>query len=265
MTALVRAELRKITSTRLWWGLLIGAVVFSGIQSLANALVAGMETGPGAAAMPGLESAEAIRSVYPMAMFTGTYMFALVLGITGMTGEYRHQTITSTFLVSPRRARVVVAKILAHGVMGILYGVVGLLTVLVVGGATMSIRGYGLALDAERLWVTNGLAVLAVAVWTVVGIGVGTLIRSQVAAIVAALLFTFLVEPLLTFALSAIDAVSLDWLVKWLPSNASSALMSPGDVMFDYLDWWLGGLVLLGYGLVLAAVGVLLSVRRDVS
>jgi ABC-2 type transport system permease protein len=265
MTALVRAELKKITSTRLWWGLLIGAVVFSGIQSLANALVAGMETGPGSPAMPGLESAEAIRSVYPMAMFTGTYMFALVLGITGMTGEYRHQTITSTFLVSPRRARVVLAKILAHGAMGIVYGVVGLLTVLVVGGVTMSIRGYGLALDAERLWVTNGLAVLAVAVWTVVGIGVGTLIRSQVAAIVAALLFTFLVEPLLTFALAAIDTVSLDWLVKWLPSNASSALMSPGDVMIDYLDWWLGGLVLLGYGLVLAAVGVLLSVRRDVS
>jgi ABC-2 type transport system permease protein len=266
MTALVRAELKKILSTRLWWGLLIGAVVFSGIQSLANALVAGMEAGgPGMGAMPGLESAEAVRSVYPMAMFTGTYMFALVLGITGMTGEHRYQTITSTFLVSPRRARVVVAKILAHAVMGVLYGLVGLVTVLVVGGATMSIRGYGLGLDADRLWVTNALAVLAVAIWAVVGIGVGTLIRSQIAAIVIALLFTFLIEPLLTFALAAIETVDLDWLVKWLPSNASSALMAPGDVLIEYLAWWAGGLVLLGYGLALAVLGVLLSVRRDVS
>ncbi|HEX6246941.1 MAG TPA: hypothetical protein VFZ64_03645, partial [Nocardioidaceae bacterium] len=143
--------------------------------------------------------------------------------------------------------------------------VVGLVTVLVVGGVTMSVRGHGLGLDADRLWVTNGLAVLAVAIWTVLGLGIGTLIRSQVAAIVTALLFTFLVEPLLTFALTAIEAVDLDWLVRWLPSNASSALMAPGDVMLDYLDWWVGGLALLAYGLVLAGLGVVLSVRRDVS
>lgn len=265
MSALIRAELRKILSTRLWWGLLAGAVAFSALQSLANALVAGMDAGTGTGAMPGLESAEAVRSVYPMAMFSGTYMFALVLGITGMTGEYRYQTITSTFLVSPRRSRVVVAKILAHAAMGVVYALVCLLAVLVVGGATMSIRGYGLGLGADRLWVTNGLAVLAVAIWTVLGIGVGTLIRSQVAAIVVALLFTFLIEPLLTFALTSIESVDLDWLVKWLPSNVSSALMSPGNVLLDYLDWWAGGLVLLTYGLVLAALGVGLSVRRDVS
>jgi ABC-type transport system involved in multi-copper enzyme maturation permease subunit len=262
MTALVRSELKKITSTRLWWGLLIGALVFSALQSLVTALFSGVEAGPGQPSMPGLETAEAIRSVYPMAMFSGTYMFVLVLGITGMTGEYRYQTITSTFLVSPRRHRVVVAKILAHLGVGAVYAVLGLLTVLVVGGVTMSIRGYGLGLDADRLWPTMALSVLAVAIWTVLGIGIGTLIRNQIAAIVLAILFTFLVEPLLTFALAAAD---LDWLVKWLPTNASSALMAPGDVLLDYLDWWAGGLVLLVYGLVLAAAGVVLSVRRDVS
>lgn len=262
MTALLRAELKKILSTRLWWGLLLGALLFSGVQSVANAVVAGMDLGAGAGTTPGLDTAEAVRSVYPMAMFSGTYIFALVLGITGMTGEYRYQTITSTFLVSPRRSRVVVAKILAHAAMGLLFGVVGMIVVLVAGGTTMAIRGYGLGLDADRLWVTIGLAVLAVAIWAVLGIGIGTLIRSQIAAIVVAILITFLIEPLLTFALAAAD---LDQVVKWLPSNASSALMAPGDQLLDYLDWWAGGLVLLGYGLVLAALGVLLSVRRDVS
>lgn len=262
MTGLVRSELRKITSTRLWWALLIGAVLFSALQSGVTAAFAGMEAGSGQPGMAGLDTAEGVRSVYPMAMFTGTYMFALVLGITGMTGEYRYQTITSTFLVSPRRSRVVVAKILAHVLFGLVYGVVGLLTVLVVGGTTMSIRGYGLGLDTERLWVTMGLAVLAVAIWAVVGIGIGTLIRSQIAAIVVGVLFTFLVEPLLTVLASSLE---WDWLVKWLPSNASSALMAPGEMLVEYLEWWAGGLVLLGYGLVLAAAGVLLSVRRDVS
>lgn len=262
MSALLRAELRKILSTRLWWALLIGALAFSGIQSVASAILAGMEAQPGAPAQPGLDTAEAVRSVYPMAMFTGTYIFAMVLGITGMTGEYRYQTITSTFLVSPRRSRVVVAKILAHGLMGAVYAVAGLLTVLVVGGVTMTIRGYGLRLDADRLWVTMGLAVIAVAIWAILGIGIGTLIRSQIAAVMTGVLITFLIEPLVTYALAAAD---LDWVVKWLPSNASSALMAPANTLLDYLDWWTGGLVLLAYGLVLAGLGIVLSVRRDVS
>ena len=262
MSALVGAELRKITSTRLWWALLIGALLFTTIQSVANAVVAGMEAGPGTPAMPGLDTAEAVRSVYASAMFSGTYIFAFVLGITGMTGEYRYQTITSTFLVSPRRTRVVVAKILAHAGVGAVYGLAGGAMALVAGGTTMTVRGYGFQLGADRLWVTLGLAVLAVAIWAVLGIGVGTLIRNQVAAIVTGVAITFLVEPLVTYLLAAAD---LDSLVKWLPSNASSALMAPGNATLSYLDWWVGGLVLLGYGILLAGLGVLISVRRDVS
>ncbi|MGH3330333.1 MAG: hypothetical protein ACRDPJ_03410, partial [Nocardioidaceae bacterium] len=71
-----------------------------------------------------------------------------------------------------------------------------------------------------------------------------------------------LIEPLLTFGLAAAD---LDWVVKWLPTNASAALMAPGNTLLTYLEWWVGGLVLVGYGLVFAALGVLLSTRRDVA
>ena len=259
---LVRSELKKVTSTRLWWALLIAAVLLSVVQSVATAVIAGTDMGGGQPGMPGLESAETIRSVYPLAMFTGTYIFALVIGVTGMTGEYRYQTITPTFLVSPKRQRVVLAKIIAHAVIGLVYAVVGMLAVFVGGGITMAARGHGLGLDADRLWSTTGLAILAVAIWTVIGIGIGTLIRNQVAAIVLAVLITFLIEPLLTVLASALD---MDWVAKWLPSNASSALMSPGDTMLDYLDWWAGGLVLLGYGVLFAAVGMVLSLRRDVS
>lgn len=259
---LVRSELRKITSTRLWWALLIAAVLFSVVQSVATAIIAGMDVGPGQPTMAGLDSPETVRSVYPLAMFTGSYIFALVIGVTGMTGEYRYQTITPTFLVSPKRHRVVLAKLIAHVVIGVVYGVVGMLAVFVAGGITMTVRGHGLGLGADRLWSTTALAVLAVAIWAVIGIGIGTLVRNQVAAIVLAVLITFLIEPLLTVLASALE---YDWVAKWLPSNASSALMSPGDQMLDYLEWWTGGLVLLGYGLVCAAIGMVLSLRRDVS
>lgn len=262
MRGLVRAELLKIRSTRLWWGLLIGAVVYTLIQAAANAALAGVSPGAGQPTTPGLDTAETIRSIYAGSMFQGTYIFALILGITGMTGEYRYQTITPTFLVTPKRARVVLAKMQAHVVAGIGYGLVGLVAAVVAGGTVITIRGHGLGFGTDQLFSTMGLAVLAVGIWTLLGIGIGTLIKNQIAAILIAVFVTFLVEPLTTFILSSQD---LDYLVKWLPTNASAALTSPGNTVVDYLPWWAGGLVLLGYAAVLAGLGIVLSVRRDIS
>lgn len=260
--ALVRSELRKIVSTQLWWGLLIGGVAFTTLYAGITAGFAGMEAGPGQPATPGLESSQGIRGVYTVSAFMGMYIFALLLGITGMTSEYRYQTITPTFLVTPRRGHVVVAKMLAHLGMGLLFGMVAILTALTAGAVVIALRGYELGLGADRLWPSAGLAVLAVAIWTLLGIGIGTLIRNQIVAILLVILVAFLIEPLVTIAFGALD---LGVVGKYLPTNASSALMQPGDSFVQYLDWWAGGLVLLAYAVVLAGLGMFLSVRRDVS
>jgi ABC-2 type transport system permease protein len=262
VTALVRSELSKIRSTRLWWGLLIGAVVYTLVQAAATAAFAGVDPGAGQPTSPGLDTPEAIRGIYAGAAFTGSYIFAMILGITGMTGEYRYQTITPTFLVVPRRARVVVAKMIAHFGVGALFGLVALVCAFVAGAVVITVRGHDLGLGAERLWPSAALAVLAVAIWTLVGIGVGTLVKGQIAAILIGVFITFLLEPLMSLLLDAID---LDAVAKFLPTNASAALTSPGSTFVDYLDWWAGGLVLLGYAAVLAGLGVVLSTRRDIS
>ena len=262
MTHLVRAELRKITSTRLWWGLLIGALLYTAVNAAATAGFAGVDPGAGQPTSPGLDSAEAIRSVYAGAAFAGTYIFALILGITGMTTEYRYQTITPTFLVSPRRGRVVGAKMAAHVLVGLVFGLLALVAAFVAGAVVIVIRGHGLGLGADRLWSTMALAVVAVGIWTLVGIGIGTLIRNQIAAILIGVFITFLLEPLMTLLLRALD---LDAVAKWLPTNASTALISPGETFIDYLQWWAGGLVLLGYAALFAALGLVLSTRRDIS
>lgn len=259
---LVRSEIKKITSTRLWWALLIGGLLFTAISAGAAAGFAGVDPGAGQPATPGLETSEAVRSVYAGSTFSGMYIFAVILGITGMTGEYRYKTITPTFLATPRRSRVVVAKMLAHLGVGVLFGVAALGAALVVGGAVTTVRGYDLGLDADRLWSSCALAVLAVAMWTILGIGIGTLVRNQVFAILLAVLVTFLIEPLVSFGLARLDRESIG---KYLPGNASTALTSPGNSIVEYLDWWAGGLVLLAYTLVLAGLGMLLSVRRDVT
>lgn len=259
---LVRSELTKILSTRLWWGLAIGVVLYTAIQAAASAAFAGVDAGPGQPALPGLDSAEALRGVYAAAAFSGAYVFALVIGVTGMTGEHRYETATPTFLATPRRVRVVVAKALAHLAVGVGYGVVAVLCALLAGGLVVLVRGHGLGLDSPGLWRALALAVLAVALWTMVGLGIGTLIRNQVAALLVAVAVTFLVEPLVSVGLYAAD---LDEVGKFLPSTASSAVTSPPAMYGELLPWWAGALVLGGYAVAFAAVGVWLSVRRDVS
>jgi ABC-2 type transport system permease protein len=261
-TGLVRSELTKILSTRLWWGLLVGVVVWTLFNAGISAAFAGVDQGAGQEPLPGLDQPEALRGVYAAAAFSGAYIFALVLGVTGMTGEHRYQTVTPTFLATPRRARVVVAKALAHLGVGLGYGVVAVVIAFVVGGTVVLLRGFDLGLGTPGLWRAVVLGVLAVAAWTLVGLGIGTLIRNQVAAILVAVAITFLVEPLLSLALGAAD---LDAIGKFLPSSASSAMTSPPNQFLDLLPWWGGALVLLGYAVLFAGLGVLLSVRRDVT
>ena len=260
--ALVRSELTKILSTRLWWALLIGVALYTVLQSGASAAFAGLQGGPGAPATPGLDSPETLRGVYAASAFSGAYIFALVIGVTGMTGEYRYQTATPTFLATPRRVTVVVAKAVAHLLVGLGYGLVAVACAFVTGGIVVLARGYDLGLDSAELWRAVALAVLAVALWTLVGIGIGTLIRNQVAALLVAVAVTFLVEPLVTIGLYAAE---LDSVGKFLPSSASSAMTSPPTTFGDLLPWWGGALVLGCYALAFAALGVLLSVRRDVA
>jgi ABC-2 type transport system permease protein len=261
-TGLVRSELTKILSTRLWWGLLVGVAIYAVIQAAASAAFAGVDAGPGAPMSPGLDTAEALRGVYASSAFAAAYIFALVIGVTGMTGEYRYETATPTFLATPRRAWVVVAKGAAHLLVGLGYGLVATVCTFVAGGVVVLVRGHDLGLGTDGLWRAVALAVLAVALWTMVGIGIGTLIRNQIAALLVAVAVTFLVEPLVSLGLYAAD---LDAVGKWLPSTASTAMTSPPTAYGELLPWWGGALVLAGYALVFGAFGVWLTVRRDVT
>lgn len=244
MTALLRSELTKILTTRLWWGLLVGVVIYTGLSAGLTAAFAGVDPGAGQSATPGLDNDSTIRSVYATAAFSGSYLFALVLGVTGMTGEYRYQTITPTFLATPRRHRVVLGKAGASLAVGVGYGVVAFVVALVLGGVVIALRGYDLGLGTPGLWRAVPLAMLAVGLWTLFGLGIGTLIRNQIAAILVAVGTAFIIEPLVGLAL---DAADLDDVAKFLPSNASSAMTSPVSSFLDLLPWWAGALTMVGY------------------
>ena len=239
-------------------GCCIGAVVYTVIQAGAERRARRQPSrAPAQPATPGLDTAEAIRTVYAGSPFSGTYIFAMILGITGMTGEYRYQTITPTFLATPRRARVVLRQDgRAPAASASATARRGCSAPSSSAASIIALRGYDLGYGADRLWSSVGA-----------GRARGRPLdparhrhrhadpqpgrRGPLAVFV-----TFLVEPLATFILAAID---LDAVVKWLPTNASAALTSPGSTFLDYLAWWAGGLVLLGYAALLAGLGLLLS------
>ncbi|MGY1986140.1 ABC transporter permease [Blastococcus sp. SYSU DS0669] len=251
MTHLIRAEWTKLFTTRVWLGLLLGAcVMVIGFAVLLTSFAGNPESGIPAVGTP-------IYEALAMANAVNVNVLFLIVGIIGMTQEYRHRTATPTFLTTPRRGRVVIAKLLAYALAATLFALV----VLVVNYATVAIhagaRGAAPALDADNLG-TLGSSGLALIIYAVIGVGLGALLRNQVGAIVGGLVYLFVIEPIIR----SIPATSGAY--KWMPGGALEALTATFQGP-ELLEAWQGGLLLLGYGLVAALLGTFLAVRRDIA
>ena len=189
----------------------------------------------------------------PVTLLSGA---ALLLGILGMAGEFRHQTVTQTFLVTPDRGRVVTAKLVAYPLAGIALALVILAVHRRRGHRLAGRQGHHAVVADARLGRVLLGAVLAAGLCGLVGVGVAALVRNQVAALVGVAVWVLLVEGLL---MSVLNAPSLG---KWLPSAAAAALTNPGGGQLSRLG---GTLLLAGYGLALALAGTRLVVRRDIT
>lgn len=187
-------------------------------------------------------------------------LLTLVLGIMAVAGEYRNLTITDTFLSTPRRARVIGAKLVAYASAGAVFAVVNATTAVVATRVWWAVKGAPLDLGDAELWRTvAGCAGWNVA-FAVVGVGVGALLRNLTAAVAAALAWIALVEGIVA------RLVGSD-LARWLPFAAGSALGNlparVGDVR--PVSQLAAAIVLTGYAAVLAALAVSTTVRRDVT
>jgi ABC-2 type transport system permease protein len=249
MTRLVHSELLKLRTTRTARVLLALAAAGTAALIAIVLLLAGQ---PG---QPALGS-DALRQLVLVPAQPLT-LAALVLGVLGMAGELRHGTATSTFLVTPKRGRVVVAKLAAAAVTGLAMSLASSAVVLAVGLPWLRAKGIEVAIaDPGVAARVAGLAA-AVALYTVLGTGLGALLRNQVAAVVVGLLWWSQgVERVLTGILHQ------PGLERWLPMGAASALTAPGD---GRLPMWAGALVFAAYGLVLALLGGRLVARRDLT
>jgi ABC-2 type transport system permease protein len=178
---LLEAELLKLRTTRTFVALVATALVLSLLVVVLTALIGDNFT------------QRDVKSLFT-ADFTG--LFILLLGVMGMAGEWRHRTITGTILAAPDRLRLLGAKVLSHAAAGLLLSLIVTLTIMVVGSLILSSRGEetaGLADLLDVLWRN----LLVAALLGALGVGIGGLLRNQVAAIVGILIFSFIVEPAL--------------------------------------------------------------------
>lgn len=270
LTAATRSETTKQFSTAMWWVLAIVLAVYVGFTAAVLAFVfAASATGTLPGNAPELPEEGLAETLYSVATSVG-YVFPLLIGTLMVTAEFRHKTLTPTFLATPRRGLVLWAKLLVGVLLGVIYGVVGIAAS--VGPAAGLLSGYGLEteLTTADTWAQIGRMLLAYVLWVLIGIGVGALVRNQVGAIVGVLVFTQFLEPVGRTAASFVDGLSE--VTQYLPGAASDALvgasvltMGTGTEPTGGLEWWAGGAVLLGYAIVLVVLGHLLSWRRDVS
>ena len=244
MIRLVRAELVKLSTTRLflWLGLLI--VALSGFVTTITILSTDELS---------LATLDQQRSLAQFAAVGA--IIALIVGIVLAAGEYAHGTIAHTFLVSPVRPRVVAAKLIAGAIVGVLVTGFAELVTWTIAAAWISGRSVPFLLDSRPVLDTYLGILGAGALAAVLGVGLGAVLRRQTAAIVIALIWLLVGEPVLSIA----------GIQEYAPGHAFAAVAVAGERSSELLGLWPGLLVALVYGMAFAAAGAVAMERTDVS
>jgi ABC-2 type transport system permease protein len=245
MRRLVAAEWLKLRTTRILWATAPAVVLLSAVA------VAGLVLSSELAGVALLEPTEGVRNAALHLTSTGAVL-VMVLGIIISAGEYRTQTATDTFLTTPRRSRVVAAKLAIGAILGLALGALGAAMGLPIAYLWFEAEEAALPAGDAEVWLTLGGVVLYAVLFAMLGVAFGSLVRNQVVAIVSALTFVLLIEQVL--------AQSADSVGKWFPGNAGAALVrAPGEL----LEPGLGAALLLAYALATAVAGMTVTAHRD--
>lgn len=196
-------------------------------------------------------------------------LVALLLGVHVVTSEITQRTATTTFLVTPRREQVMAAKLAAAGAFGALFWLIatvlsGIVTPIFVASQHLSAARFGP--DAVRAVL---LGLLAFVLWAAFGVGLGAVVRNQVASVVAGIAIYaggFAVVELIFHGL--FDLYHHSWLLGApviAPAVASQVMLTPAPAFPHAPPQWTGALILAGYALALAAAGVIQTRRHDIT
>lgn len=277
--AVLRAEVRKTTSVRLYWLLLIPVVLLALAMSLFGSLISLLLP-------PGDSETSPVMLLAGLAStLSAVSMVGAAFGALSASGEYRHRTVTQAFLTGARGqvlgSKVVVAALVAAG-----YGLVTAVLGPLLGGAALG----GQTLPAVGTLVGLGLTgMLVCALWGVLGVAVGTLVPNQAGAVALVVGYSLVGENVLAGVMSAGEGSSgsdpsvFARLTSFLPGNAGDIALyeSPvravgqsqtSELAMQFLagvsappPGWVALLVLLAWTVAAVALATVLGGRRDIT
>jgi ABC-2 type transport system permease protein len=189
---------------------------------------------------------------------------ALLLGVVGavsISAEFAHGTIRPTFAATPQRMRVLVAKAIVTALFAAVAEALVVVFCFVVSSAIASSRGASLSLSGqpEAKAALIGIVVFAVIV-SLLGFGIGMVIRNMPAAVAVLILWPLVVENII---LAILSAAGVNNPQKFLPYISGFQLGNPDGPSSDSLSRVNGGLYFAAVTLVVAIVGAAVTTRRD--
>lgn len=255
ITDLLRSELRKTFTVKLWWAMGLGPLAVGVLAGSFSLAVLGAGASGGEIGGAGLSS---VIGLFTALSFL--FMFAAIFGALNSSGEHRHKTITTTFLTTSSRGLSLAAKLVVSALVGLLYAVV----IEIVTIALIALVSNGPLPDVDGQVV--GFLVVAMAVtvlWTLLGAGLGTMLASSVGSSIGIVVYYLLGELLLTALLSSAGAEEV---TRFLPQQATlGALISIfTETDGSLLPWWGGLLTLAAWAAALCTGGWALNRVRDV-
>jgi ABC-2 type transport system permease protein len=238
MSRLIRGELVKLRTTRT----ALGFTTAVALLTLAIVLLTILSGHP--TTIADKRSALAVGSTISALL--------LVFGVVGAGAEYRHRTLAPGLLVAPGRGRLLAARVVAYGLAGLAIGVVMTVVAFAIGLPLLAGRP-GPDLSASDYVRTGGGGLLAIVLSTMLGVGVGTLVGKQVPAVIATMVWIFILEPLSNL---------VDHISKFTIGQSATSI--GGDTGGDVLSWGAASLVLLAWTAAFLLAAALVDHRRDI-
>jgi ABC-2 type transport system permease protein len=300
MGNLIKAEFRKILTTKMWWAMMIPALLLAlgwawGVSALITSIVSDISD------VDLIEqfdisfddlSWSVIALTRSMNIAT---IFPMIFGTLALASELSRRTITTSFLTAPNRGTLLSAKAITYVIWGLLYGIVIALGASI-GTALGSESAY---LPDAGQWMMIALSgILGCLLWTLLGLGVGALLGSPVGALVILLIYSLIVGPIGDLVMTGLTEGS--YLAGFLPNgsangltgatasqilsgqvidlvtNAGGTVDSEGREQFEQvvrgiagapgaLTLWLSGLVFLVWTVIFFGFGILRNRTRDIT
>jgi ABC-2 type transport system permease protein len=247
MTRLIHAEALRLRTARTYWLLAIAAIaVIAGAVGLTA--TASSTSGTGQA-----------RQVLAIAGLAQTV--ALIAGALSVTGEFRHKTITSAVLITPRRTPLLAAKLITLAAAGLVFGLAatGMATAITLPLLAARHLPAGVSGTGAAAIIVGGA--IATALSAALGVGIGAIIRNQIGAIIAVLALLYVAEPLLGFIPHLGTAIQ-QYGLGGLAAAATQTVGFPSSA--HLLGQAAATLVLAGYATAALLAGAALLRRLDI-